>query len=72
MANAAEQAERERDGLRQYCRQATDKQLPHIYFTERARAQRANDPESFVGQTAKVFAEEAKNEMARRGMVENT
>lgn len=59
----------ERAGLREYCRQCTDAQLQNVYRDEKARAKRCSDPNSVVGHTARIFAEEARVVLAERGLL---
>jgi hypothetical protein len=62
-------AEQERKNLRQYCRQCTDSQLQNVHLNELERGKRASDPRSEVGATADVFADEAAQELKRRGIL---
>lgn len=58
----------EREDLRQYCLQCTDAQLLNVFRDEKARAARCSDPSSKVGNTARMFAEEARVVLAERGL----
>jgi hypothetical protein len=61
-------AEDQRSDLRQYCRQCTDSQLENVYNDETKRANVEDAEYSGVAQTAKVFADEAEQELQRRGL----
>ncbi|MFK9985556.1 hypothetical protein ACJEM7_25235, partial [Escherichia coli] len=49
-----------------YCRTATDRQLPNIYRDETDRAERYGD-DNETGLLASAFAAAARSEMIRRG-----
>ena len=60
-------AENQRQELRQYCHNCTDNQILHVYELEKNRFNQISLPEySEVAQIAKVFADEAKQEINRR------
>lgn len=60
--------EDQRTNLRSYCLQCTDTQLVNVYEDEKARARRCPSRHSEVGNTARIFAQEARVVMAERGL----
>ena len=62
------EAEDDRSNLRGYCRNCTDTQLQNVYEAEKQRAKVEDAEYSIVAQTAIVFADEAKQELRRRGL----
>lgn len=61
--------EQQRMNLRSYCLQCTDAQLRNVYEDEKARAKRCPSPRSEVGNTARIFAQEARVVLAERGLL---
>jgi hypothetical protein len=51
----------------QYCKNASNEQLPNIYRDEVSRAERHGE-DSDIGANAVIFAEEAKAELERRNL----
>ncbi len=68
-AQITAEAEEQRSELRQYCKQCTDAQVQNVYQAEYNRAKACSSPYSEVGAVAKVFADEAKQECSRRGLM---